>query len=206
MYVAFNDFSTASADLVITHSDNGTNWSSPVTLASNATVFTRGTGVTVTPKGTVLAYGLSETSESSAKDYPVFRSTNGGESFSAAIEMAPSQAPPGQFGGGDCAGFQNIPPIWRYEGNGQLAAGSGDTVGYDYTRGDGADQGIYFVRSTNDGKSWSAPVRLNDDSGAGTQWMPALAETSRFHNYWSLLIQTRTRSLAPKSPYPRRCP
>jgi Neuraminidase (sialidase) len=78
--------------------------------------------------------------------------------------------------------LQNIPPIWRYEGNGQLAAGSGSTVGYDYTRRDGGDLGnIYFVRSTDNGKTWSAPVKLNDDSGSRAQWMPALAETSAGH-------------------------
>jgi hypothetical protein len=182
MYIAWNNFSTPNADLVISHSDNGTTWSSPVTLASNASVFTRDTGVTVTPNGTVLAYALSETSEGSAKDYPVFRSTNGGTSFSPAINMASAQAAPGRTGGGACAGFQNIPPIWRYEGNGQLAAGKGGIVGYDYTRHDAGDQGnIYFVRSTNNGSTWSAPVKLNTDAGTRAQWMPALAETSAGH-------------------------
>ena len=34
---------------------------------------------------------------------------------------------------------------------------------------------IYFTRSTNEGGTWDANVRLNDDSGAADQFMPALA-------------------------------
>ena len=34
---------------------------------------------------------------------------------------------------------------------------------------------IYFARSTNEGGTWGANVRLNDDSGTADQFMPALA-------------------------------
>jgi hypothetical protein len=178
MYMVWNNFSTPNADLVASHSDDGKAWSAPVTLASSASVFTRDTGVTVTPNGTVLAYGLRETTEGSPKDYPLFRSTDGGATFKPRVNMAANQKAPGQTGGGVCGGFQNIPPIWRYEGNGQMAVGPNGTVGYDYTRGATDDRGnIFFVRSTDNGRTWSAPVRLNTDSGTRAQWMPALAET-----------------------------
>jgi hypothetical protein len=41
-----------------------------------------------------------------------------------------------------------------------------------------ADRGdVFFVQSTNGGKHWSKPLRLNDDATQNDQWMPALALT-----------------------------
>jgi hypothetical protein len=34
---------------------------------------------------------------------------------------------------------------------------------------------IFFTQSTNFGATWSAPVRVNDDSGTNDQWQPTLA-------------------------------
>ena len=36
---------------------------------------------------------------------------------------------------------------------------------------------IYYVRSTDNGSTWSAPIMLNDDPGGQykTQWMPSLS-------------------------------
>jgi hypothetical protein len=36
------------------------------------------------------------------------------------------------------------------------------------------DADVFFSRSTNGGATWSAPIRLNDDSSASDQFMPAL--------------------------------
>jgi Divergent InlB B-repeat domain len=180
MYMVWNNFGSAAAPLVGSFSDNGSTWSAPIAIDPNITSFTRATGVSVAADGTVLVYGLNETSQGSAKTYKVFRSTDGGVTYGAGINMAAGQTAPGQTGGSSaCAGDQNIPPIWRYEGNGQLATGPNGTVGYDYTRGDPGDQGnIYFVRSTDNGQTWGAPLRLNGDAGTRAQWMPALAETA----------------------------
>ena len=36
---------------------------------------------------------------------------------------------------------------------------------------------IYYVRSTDNGSTWSTPIKLNDDPGGQykTQWMPSLS-------------------------------
>lgn len=40
----------------------------------------------------------------------------------------------------------------------------------------GADRAdVYFTRSSNNGTSWTTPVRVNDDSTTNDQWQPALA-------------------------------
>lgn len=178
MYVVWNNFSVANAPFVGTFSDTGTSWSAPITIDPNSASFTRVSGATVAASGTVLPYGLNETTQGGVKNYKVFRSSDGAATYGPGINMAAAQAAPGQTGGGVCGSNQNIPPIWRYEGNGQLAVGTGQILGYDYTRGDAGDQGnIYFVRSTDNGATWGAPVKLNTDAGTRAQWMPALAAT-----------------------------
>jgi hypothetical protein len=77
-----------------------------------------------------------------------------------------------------CAGRQVIPPIWRYEGAGQMGAGPNSVLHYVFTRGAAGDIGdIMYVRSTDNGLTWSAPIRLNTDATVRAQWMPSLAVT-----------------------------
>jgi Ca2+-binding RTX toxin-like protein len=176
MYLIWNDFALPGANIVESHSDNGTSWTIPKIVSSGS--FTRVMNLQVAPDGTVLAHGNRTPTQGGPKDHVLYRSTNGGATFTTAITMAGGQAAPGVTGGGPCSGRQNIPPIWRYEGAGQLGAGPNGVVNYAYTRGDGADQGnIYLVRSTNNGTTWSAPLKLNVDAGTRAQWMPSLTAT-----------------------------
>jgi Neuraminidase (sialidase) len=36
---------------------------------------------------------------------------------------------------------------------------------------------IYYVRSTDAGLTWAAPVKLNTDTGTAIQWQPSLTAT-----------------------------
>jgi len=42
-----------------------------------------------------------------------------------------------------------------------------------YNTSDRAD--VFFLQSTNGGVAWTAPLRINQDTTANDQWMPALA-------------------------------
>jgi len=68
-------------------------------------------------------------------------------------------------------------------GWGQPAVGPGGVVHYVYA-GRGSNPGdegdIFYIRSTDNGDTWSAPIVLNSDAAAGgnrSQWMPSLSST-----------------------------
>src|SRR5262249_1279384 len=74
--------------------------------------------------------------------------------------------------------------IWRHMGWGQPAA-SGNVVSLVYAAcgqnvvcSGATDHGdIYYIRSTDAGVTWGAPVKLNTDTGTAMQWQPSLAAT-----------------------------
>jgi hypothetical protein len=178
IYVAWNNFGQNGA-LQVSYTDNGVNWSTPYTLHSS---FYRQGQVTGGFDGTVFVSALNEHGGgNNPRTHILYKSTNGGSSWTSST-MAASQSAPGQNGGGPCTNtyFNNIPPIWRYQGLGQPGVGPSSVVHYAYTRhGAGTDLGdIYYVRSTNNGTSWSTPLRLDTDASTRTQWMPSLAVTS----------------------------
>ena len=82
-------------------------------------------------------------------------------------------------GSKSCGYFPAIPPIWRQTGWGQPAVGPGGVVQYVYAaHGAGSDESdIFYVRSTDNGATWSTPLRLNTDNSGQAQWMPSLRVT-----------------------------
>ena len=89
------------------------------------------------------------------------------------------------MGDGVCADnsyFAKVNPIWRHMGWGEPAVGPHGVVHYAYA-GQGQASGdkgdIYYVRSTDNGSTWSSPIKLNDDTGGQfkTQWMPSASVT-----------------------------
>ena len=65
---------------------------------------------------------------------------------------------------------------WRHMGWGEPAA-LNNVVHYVYAQhGTGSDAGdIYYIRSTDGGVTFSAPLKLNTDSGTAKQWQPNLS-------------------------------
>ncbi|MBW8060449.1 MAG: hypothetical protein FVQ78_09035 [Solirubrobacterales bacterium] len=176
MYISFNDFS-ASGALKVTHSDNGTTWSAPVTLFSS---FRRNVQLTGSPgsDGAVFSVGQHENGGgvgNTGQQNHMYRSTNGGVTWTSTT-MGPTFTIPGSK---SCGYFPAIPPIWRQTGFGQPAVGPGGVVQYVYAaHGAGSDESdIFYVRSTDNGATWSAPLRLNTDSSGQAQWMPSLRVT-----------------------------
>ena len=173
MYVSFNNFTSGGA-LEVTHSDDGVTWSTPVTL-SPGSEFRRNIQLSGSPgsEGIVFLVGLNEGTGGvgSAQQDIGYRSSNGGVTWtSKAIDPSYTVA-----GNVNC-GFAAVTPIWRAAGWGQPAVGPGGVLQYDYaTHGEGSDEGdIYYVRSTNNGETWSTPVRLSTDATGKAQWQPSL--------------------------------
>lgn len=197
MFISYNDF-WAGADLFVTHSCNngGTNWSTPFMVTST---FIRDVQITGTPPGLTLS-GTYSTVFLAAMDEGaggcaagsrtnlMYLSTNGGSRFTPVTgSMGPAYNPVCDQTCPSNSYFAEVNPIWRHMGWGEpgvgLTSAGGQVVHYAYA-GQGVqpnDHGdIYYVRSVDNGTTWSAPIVLNDDPGGQykTQWMPSLSVNS----------------------------
>lgn len=189
MYVSYNDYTTTcglGGCLFVTYSDDGVSWSTPKQL--NTGTFFRNVQITGSPRGaklvgknsTVFIASMDEGGGGSAtRQNLMFRSTNGGKTWTQVI-LGPRFNPVGDQ---SCGGyFYQVNPIIRHMGWGEPAVGPNGVVHYDYaaagTNGDHGD--IFYTRSTDNGKTWSKPIKLNTDKDAPnkTQWMPSLSATS----------------------------
>ena len=182
MYISWNNFA-AGQNIFVTYSDDGTTWSAPVQVSSGT--FIRNIQLTGSPDGagTVFIAGMDEGGGvgSLTRTNYIFRSLDGGATWTR-IQQGPSFTGPGQT---QCFGsyFAFIPPIWRHMGWGQPAVGPGGVVHYAYSGrgGNAGDEGdIFYIRSDDNGDTWSAPIVLNSDAAAGgsrSQWMPSVSST-----------------------------
>ena len=186
MYVSFNDFNQ-NGGLFVTHTDDGVIWSTPVQIASG-TPFIRDVQITGTLPGSipptaawmspVFLEGMDEGSGGlSTRQNIMYRSTDGGATWTSATQ-GPRFNPVGDAG--TCGYFAKVNPIWRHMGWGEPAVGPNHVIHYAYAGqgqapGDNGD--IFYVRSTDSGVTWSAPIKLNDDPGGQykTQWMPSVS-------------------------------
>jgi Neuraminidase (sialidase) len=192
MYVSWNDFANNGGALSATYSDDGVTWASPVILNPG---FIRDVQITGSPRGAKLAGGKNSTvfvaamdeggGGNSTRQNIMYRSLDGGVTWTSTI-MGPRFNPPGDqtcVGGGY---FYMVNPIIRHMGWGEPAVGPKGVVHYDYaaagTNGDHGD--IFYQRSTNNGKTWSKPMKLNTDKDAQfkTQWMPSLRYLGWHHH------------------------
>src|SRR5262249_17368917 len=105
------------------------------------------------------------------------KSTNQGSSFAAAVTVAKLKTT-------GVNGDLGLNPGFRTNAFPQVVASPTNAnhlflVYPDHTGSGGTlDRGdIYFVRSTNGGTTWSAPVKVNDDVTRRDQWQPAIAIT-----------------------------
>jgi hypothetical protein len=188
MYISYNDYTTtcgAGGCLFVTYSDNGKSWSTPKQL--NTTTFLRDVQITGSPRGAALGgkdsnVFLASMDEggggNATRQNLMFISSNGGKTWKQ-VTMGARFNPVGDQ---SCGYFYQVNPIIRHMGWGEPAVGPDGVVHYDYagagTNGDHGD--IFYTRSTNNGKTWSKPIKLNTDKDAPnkTQWMPSLSATS----------------------------
>ena len=184
VYLTWNDFAVGQFIFVTFSDDGGVTWSGAVQVESNA-AFIRNVQVTTGPNGTVFVAGMDEGGGGlNPRSNLLFRSTNGGASWSQ-ISMGSSFTPPGSSTCGYFAAM--FPSYWRHMGWGDIGAGPGGVIHYAYAQhGAGTDTGdIYYTRSTDDGLTWSAATRLNTDGGIRLQWQPALSVSPAGHVFVS---------------------
>jgi hypothetical protein len=186
MYISYNNFNVGGGALIVLTSNDGTTWTSH-TLQNS---FIRDVQVTGAPPGPpppnvgynspVFVAAMDEMSGGlTTRQNHMFRSIDGGNTWTG-VTMGPVF---NAVGDGTCASnsyFARVFPIWRHMGWGEPGVGPGGVVHYAYAgQGTAAqDHGdIFYQRSADNGVTWSAPIKLNDDTGGQfkTQWMPSLS-------------------------------
>src|SRR5882757_6991907 len=182
MYVSWNDFNVGAGALVESFStDNGSTWSSAVTVINGGT-FIRNTQITgdMSGNGTLYIAGMDE----GGGGFPhndtnlIYKSTDGGATWSNTYTGTPFPGPGVTSAGYFACMFNDnaIGAYWRHEGWGEPAAFN-NIVHLVYSQhGDGSDPGdVYYIRSTDGGSTFGAPLKLNTDGGTRPQWQPNLS-------------------------------
>ena len=186
MYISFNDFANNNGALSVVHSDDGVTWSAPVILDTS---FIRDVQLTGSPIGAARYEGSNSSVFVATMDEGgglfntrqnvIYKSLDGGVTWTSTT-TGPRFNPPGTSTCGSY--FAVVAPIWRHMGWGQPGVGPSGVVHYAYaTAGTNGDTGdIYYVRSTDNGRTWSTPIQLNTDvdNSFHTQWMPSLTADS----------------------------
>lgn len=181
-YVLFNDFSVSAGAIRLTAStDGGFTWSAA------HTVFTAPYRRALQIAGSLESNGriFIQTEDegggglNGARTHFIFSSTDGGASFTAPIQETPAGLGPGRAVCSDSSYSACIYSngYWRDMGAGQLGVGPNSVLHYVYSARTGdADPGdVYYVRSTDGGSTWVAPVKLNTDATPRAQWGPSLS-------------------------------
>jgi hypothetical protein len=178
-YAAYNNFNVGGGRIEVVYStDDGVNFSSPIGVTTG---FERANKVfgSLGTDGTVFVQAMNEGGGGlGMRTNIIYRSTNGGANWTPVIQG-------GAFLGAglSTSGYYACmyPSYWRYMSSGQPGVGPGGVVHYVYaSHGVGADPGnIMYIRSTNNGSSWSTPIQLNGDTPSGAQWQPSLAVNAR---------------------------
>ncbi len=182
MYISWNDFNVGGGALRVTFSiDNGATWHSPVTV-SNTGTFVRNVQITgdLGGNGVVYIAGMDE----GGGGFPhndnnlIFKSTDGGATWTNTY-TGPSFPGPGRT---TCPNpyfacmYTDTGGYWRHEGWGEPAAYN-NVVHLVYAqRGAGSDPGdVFYIRSTDGGVTFGAPLKLNTDATTRAQWQPNLS-------------------------------
>lgn len=184
MYVSWNDFNRSGGAMFVRYSDDGVTWMETGPLPGTGNTFIRNvqiTGDLVT--GDVYVAGMNEGGGGlGQRSNLMFRSTDGGASFTNTY-TGPYFFGPGRCGTGYFAAMYCSPsPGWVNMGWGQPAA-INHVVHYVYTQcgqnvpcNTATDHGdVYYIRSTDSGVTFSAPLKLNTDTGTAAQWEPNLS-------------------------------
>ena len=181
MYVSWNDFNVGGGALFVSFStDNGATWTNVRQLTSG-TPFIRNVQITGDlATGDVYVAAMDEMGGGLGnRTNLLYRSTDGGNTWTNTY-VGPAFSAPGRGAVGYYATVYNDPPYWRHMGWGQPAA-LNHVVHYVYSARDasnGDPSDVFYIRSTDGGVTFSAPLKLNTDTDhTKAQWGPSLSVT-----------------------------
>ncbi|MBC8755165.1 T9SS type A sorting domain-containing protein [Kordia sp. YSTF-M3] len=174
-------------EIALSRSTNdGQNWSAPITISNavNAVRFNQGVNIQTGPNGEVYAtWAIYDAFPARENAIGFARSTNGGVTFTAATRIQNNirgiRWQPGFTGGLANPHGKNMRtnsfPVMAVDISGGLNDGNIYVVwsnqGVPGTN-TGNDISVYMIRSTNQGNTWSAPIRVNQDPIGNVQYFP----------------------------------
>ena len=204
MYISWNDFNVGGGALRVTYSsDNGLTWHAPIAVTSSFIRDVQITGDKIT--GDVYIAGMDEMGGGlTNRANKIYRSTDGGNTWTNTY-TGPTFPGPGRSSSGFFATMYSSPAYWRHQGWGQPAAFNG-VVSYVYdarNTGNGDPADVFYIRSTDQGVTFSAPFQLNTDTDhTKAQWMPNLSasEAGTLFTTWYDETPRVAASCQPSSP------
>jgi hypothetical protein len=185
MYVSLNNFNIDGGALFVTHSDDGVTWSTAVQLSTSFIRDVQLTGAIPGPPppnaryfSTVFSAAMDEGGGGlSTRQNVFYRSLDGGVTWTNTVTGPRFNA----AGDGTCPSnsyFAYMHPIWRHMGWGEPGVGPGGVVHYVYAgQGSLSTGDIFYVRSADNGQTWSSPILLNtpETNQYQSHWMPSLS-------------------------------
>src|SRR6185312_10310542 len=182
MYVSWNNFADGGSLRVRFSTDNGGTWSER--QLAPASPFIRDVQITGDlATGTVYLAGMNEMGGGlTTRANKIYRSTDGGNTWTNTFTGAAFPGPgirtcPNSY---FACMFADTGGYWRHMGWGEPAALNG-VVHYVYASrntGTGDAGNIFYIRSTDSGVTFSAPLQLNTDSTTRPQWQPNISVSS----------------------------
>src|SRR5438552_1437451 len=183
MYVSWNNFSDGGSLRVRFSTDNGGTWAER--QLAPASPFTRDVQITGDlATGTLYVAGMNEGVNGGLTNRfnKIYRSTDGGNTWTNTFNGSQFPGP----GVTTCPNtyfacmFTDTGGYWRHMGWGEPAALNG-VVHYVYASphtSNGDARNIFYIRSTDSGVTFSAPLQLNTDTTTRPQWQPNLSVSS----------------------------
>ena len=174
VYVTWTDLSTVNGGsfvLLARSTDGGLNFGAPVALSAvDGSQLVGSSSIAIGPSGEVFAAYLD--GHFGGVGITVTKSIDGGVTFPALKSAVLFTPAPGTLTGGNGVDAGSVPATAVDRNGTYHLVYAAVSPGQALDRSD-----IFYVRSTDGGVTFSAPVRLNDDATATSQWSPSIATT-----------------------------
>src|SRR6266498_4382894 len=205
MYVSWNDFNIGGGALFVTYSsDNGTTWHAPISVNPGFVRDVQITADKVTGDVYIAAMNENGGNGNFTRNNLIYRSTDGGNTWTNTY-TGPAFQGAHRTNSGYFACMYNSPAYWRHMGWGEPAAFN-HVVSYVYAAsnpGNNDPGDVFYIRSTDSGVTFRAPVQLNSNTEATkAQWQPNLSvsEAGTLFAMWYDETPRVAASCQPSSP------